>query len=83
MATIQDQEKKPQIPDQLDHMRNQLSQLEKSIDDLRTHFQPVSGTPADVGESSSKDEEKLSDLANFIIWAAITAPRDVGSPKEK
>jgi len=69
MATIEAQEKKPQIPDQLDRMKNQLSQLEKIIEDLRSRLQPVSRVPSvstTATASSSRDEEKLVDLASSI-----------------
>lgn len=81
MTTIETQEKKPQIPDQLDRMKNRLSQLEKSIDELRTHLQPVSRTPADDAPTSAKDEEELVDLADSIrygIYRISKATREIG-----
>jgi hypothetical protein len=81
MATIKDQETKPQVSDQLDRMKNQLSQLKKSIDDLRAHLQPVLRTPEDKGPISAKDEEQLVDLANCIrggVRGISEATREIG-----
>ncbi len=81
MPTIEGQEKKPQIPDQLDRMKNRLGQLEKSIDDLRTHLQPVSRAPADDKVIAAKDEEKLVDLADSIRYGTYRiskATREIG-----
>lgn len=66
MSTKEGQEKKPQIPDQLDRMKNRLSQLEKVIGDLRTHLHPVSRAPTSAKESPPEVEENLVDLANSI-----------------
>jgi len=67
-SQIETQGEKPQIPDQLGHMRNQLNHLEKIIEDLKSRLQPVSRvpTPIDTTAASSKDEEKLVDLAGAI-----------------
>jgi len=67
-SQIETQGEKPQIPDQLGHMRNQLNHLEKIIEDLRSRLQPVSRvpTPIDKTAASSRDEEKLVDLASSI-----------------
>ncbi len=66
MATIQDQEQKSQISDQLDHMENHLSQLGKSIDGLKADLQSVLREPISTKESSPEDEESLVDLINSI-----------------
>lgn len=66
VETMEVRERKHQIPDQLDILNGELSQLGEIIDDLKVQLQPVLREPMEAKTSPPKDEEKLVDLAGVI-----------------